>query len=100
MATSVAGPLPQRFDTLPSHGIVAGLQTRLHPDYLHPQISQAQHAFSPLTSQSCQSVLAQYLLAELAERRVMGPYPKSAFSEAQISRFGVIPKGNQPNKWR
>lgn len=45
-------------------------------------------------------VVDQCLPAELAEHRVVGPYPKWALSEAHVSRFGVIPKGNQPNKWR
>ena len=48
----------------------------------------------------CPKVVDQYLPAELAEHRVVGPYPKSALSEAHIGRFRVIPKGNQPNKWR
>lgn len=96
MVTSVAGPLPQRFGALPPHGIVAGLQTQLHPDYL--QIKSAgcnMHSalFRP-------EVVDQYLPAELAGHRVVGPYPKSALSEAHVSRFGVIPKGDQPNKWR
>lgn len=45
-------------------------------------------------------VVDQYLLAEMVEHRVVGPYPKSAVPEAHVSRFGVIPKGHQSNKWR
>ena len=56
---------------------------------------------STLKSASCNmhsallhpEVVDQYLPAELAEHRVVGPYPKSALSEAHVSRFGVIPKG-------
>ena len=45
-------------------------------------------------------VVDQYLKEELALSRVYGPYPKSVCSTMHISRFGVIPKTHQPNKWR
>ena len=35
-------------------------------------------------------VVDQYLPAELAEHRVVGPYLKLALSEAHVSRLGVI----------
>ena len=45
-------------------------------------------------------VVDQYLKEEQALSRVYGPYPKSVCSTMHISRFGVIPKSHQPNKWR
>ena len=41
-----------------------------------------------------------YLQAELAAGRIVGPFPPHLLEHAQISRFGVIPKRNQPGKWR
>ena len=46
------------------------------------------------------SVVDQYLSEELSHRRVAGPFNTSVIPCAHISRFGVIPKNHQPNKWR
>jgi len=44
--------------------------------------------------------VSQYLADEIAHNRVAGPFQRSIIPEAHISRFGVIPKNHQPNKWR
>ena len=44
-------------------------------------------------------VVDKYIQDELALNRVYGPYPKSICSTEHISRFGIIPKNDQPNKW-
>ena len=41
-----------------------------------------------------------YLQAEIAEKRVFGPFFKANIPYAHISRFGVIPKHHKPDKWR
>jgi len=45
-------------------------------------------------------VVESYLADEVALGRVSGPFPYSSVPYAHISRFGVIPKNHQPNKWR
>ena len=45
-------------------------------------------------------VIDEYLLSELKESRVTGPFAPSDIPAAHISRFGVIPKSHQPDKWR
>ena len=45
-------------------------------------------------------VVDEYLTAEIAQHRVAGPFIKSTVPRAHISRFGVIPKNHNPNKWR
>ena len=45
-------------------------------------------------------VVDDYLQTELSLGRISGPFQKSQCSTVQISRFGVIPKHHQPNKWR
>ena len=45
-------------------------------------------------------VVQTYLTEEMALGRVAGPFPKSVVPQAHVSRFGVIPKNHQPNKWR
>lgn len=46
------------------------------------------------------SVIDDYLQTEIAQGRIAGPFPLSPFPYLHISRFGVIPKNNQPGKWR
>ncbi|XP_065917618.1 uncharacterized protein [Dysidea avara] len=41
-----------------------------------------------------------YLIEVIALGRVAGPFQKSSVPQAHVSRFGVIPKHHQPNKWR
>lgn len=45
-------------------------------------------------------VVENYLSEEVAQGRVSGPFTYSSVPDAHISRFGVIPKSHQPNKWR
>ena len=48
------------------------------------------------------SVVAEYVANELALGRFLGPFDKSSSlpSLHVVSRFGVIPKGHTPGKWR
>ena len=41
-----------------------------------------------------------YLAEEIMLGRVAGPFPISLAPQVHVSRFGVIPKNHQPNKWR
>ena len=60
-----------------------------------------QSAKKNLTSATAHpDVVDKYLHHELLLRRMSGPYPTLACSDVHISRFGVIPKNHQPNKWR
>ena len=45
-------------------------------------------------------VVAEYLLKEKERGVLLGPFQRSDVPEVVISRFGVIPKGGQPGKWR
>lgn len=46
------------------------------------------------------NVVDDYLQTEINLNRVAGPFPSSSLPSCQISRFGVIPKNLQLNKWR
>ena len=46
------------------------------------------------------AVVDKYLEEEVALGRVAGPFRKSDLTKIQISRFGVIPKSHQKDKWR
>ena len=41
-----------------------------------------------------------YLATELAAGRTVGPFEPHELPNGQVSRFGAIPKANQPGKWR
>ena len=41
-----------------------------------------------------------YLDAKLRRGVVLGPFLHEELRQRHISRFGVIPKANQPGKWR
>jgi len=45
-------------------------------------------------------VVNKYLAAEVAQQWLVGPFTKSTIPQAHVSRFGVIPKNHNPNKWR
>ena len=45
-------------------------------------------------------VVDEYLQNEIELGRVAGPFPPTAVHNGHISRFGVIPKHHQTNKWR
>ncbi len=46
------------------------------------------------------AVVDSYLAKERELGRVVGPFTEKACQGLQINRFGVIPKNNQPGKWR
>jgi len=46
------------------------------------------------------NVVDEYLQNKVSMGRVVGPFPTTALPEVHISRFGVIPKNHQPDKWR
>ena len=45
-------------------------------------------------------IVQNYLTEEIALGHVASRLPKSSVPQTQVSRFGVIPKNHQPNKWR
>lgn len=45
-------------------------------------------------------IVSDYLKTEVSLTRVVGPLPPNIVQHGQISRFGIIPKRHQPDKWR
>ena len=56
--------------------------------------------FSHSVADEHPEVIDEYLQKEVDEARVVGPFSSSSVPEAHISRFGVIPKSHQVNRWR
>ncbi len=46
------------------------------------------------------SVIDQFISAELAAKRILGPVKPEEASLININRFGLVPKGHVPGKWR
>ena len=45
-------------------------------------------------------VVDEYLLKERKRGFLLRPFQRKDMPEVVISRFGVMPKGGQPGKWR
>lgn len=45
-------------------------------------------------------VIEEYLASKVSKNHVASPFIKANIPDIHINRFGVIPKGHQPNKWR
>ena len=53
------------------------------------------------SAQQHPDVIGEYLAKEQSLGRLLGPFAQSvSMPELQINRFGVIPKGHNPGKWR
>ena len=52
------------------------------------------------TAKKNAKVVEERLQAEVGLKRVIGPLPVDQYPQVQNSRFGVIPKNHQPDKWR
>ena len=64
---------------------------------LHPLKSTKRNLYCALQHPE---TVEKYLAEEIALGRVAGPFQQSLVPHAHLSRFGVIPKNHQPNKWR
>ena len=45
-------------------------------------------------------MVSEYLHKEKERGVLLGPFERSEVPEVVVSRFGVIPKGGQPERWR
>ena len=46
------------------------------------------------------NVIADFLASELRDGRVLGPVAPAIAEAVHVNRFGLVPKGHQPGKWR
>ena len=80
--------------------VITGLMSGFRLGF-DPSAVSLQSAVQNMPSTSLQpSVIDQYLLPELEKGRVAGPFLISPIPNLHISRFGVIPKKHQLEKWR
>ena len=80
--------------------VLTGIQEGFHVGF-NPALVSLRSARQNMLSASLQpSVIDDYLRTELAKGRVAGPFSTPPLPNLHVSRFGVIPKKHQPNKWR
>ena len=75
-----------------SHGFRVGF------DYRNHTTLSVKHNMP--SAQTNPDPVEKFLATEVSEGRVIGPLRMEDFPHVQTNRFGVIPKRNQPNKWR
>ena len=86
----------QNLTTFFINGITQGF--RIGFDYTLVSLKSSRRNLE--SAQSHIAVVDDYLKTEIALARVAGPFSPKAVGQGQISRFGVIPKNHQPDKWR
>jgi hypothetical protein len=85
----------QEFATFILTGLEQGF--RIGFDY-RSQLSPAKRNMPSATEHP--EVVERYPGEERSVGRILGPFPRSVVPALQVNRFGVIPKGRTPGKWR
>ena len=80
--------------------VLDGLQSGFRVGF-NPASVSLKSASQNMPSASLQPlVIDDYFYTELAKGRISGPFSSPPLPHLHISRFGGIPKENQPRKWR
>ncbi len=80
--------------------ISKGLQEGLRVGFDYKQAQYRREKCSMVSAKENQTVVDQYLANERGLGRVVSPITGDIGRRLQVNRFGVIPKNNQPGKWR
>ena len=80
--------------------VISGIQEGFRIGFKASSVSLKSASSNMRFSLEHPSVIDSYLQSEVSARRVAGPFPSPPVAPLHISRFGVIPKNNQPGKWR
>ena len=78
-------------------GITSGFRIGVDPSLINGQFRSADSNMQSARDNA--QVIDSYLGAECSLNRVIGPLPGDT-PGIHVNRFGVIPKANQPGKWR
>ena len=80
--------------------VLSGVQFGFQVGFAAPSGSLKSASSNMRSSLEHPSIIDEYLKTEVSLGRVAGPFSSPPFPNLHISRFGVIPKSNQPGKWR
>ena len=79
--------------------VIQGLRHGFHLGFNH-NVSLKSASGNMASALANPQVINEYLRTEVQSGRVAGPFHQPPFHNLHVSRFGVIPKRNQPGKWR
>lgn len=82
------------------HFFLQGITTGFRVGYNLPATALKSAKKNMKSAYDHSKVVSDYLASEMADGRVVGPFLPFMVPNAHVSRFGVIPKSHQPNKWR
>ena len=80
--------------------ILPGLREGFHIGFEALSVSLCSASANMYSALVHPSVIDAYLGTDVSCGRVAGPFATLPFPDLHISRFGVIPKNNQPGQWR
>ena len=80
--------------------IVEGIREGFHTGYHRTRGQPTSASWNMRSAFEHQDVVSTYIAKERALGRVLGPFTCPPFRRLCTSSFGVIPKRNQPGKWR
>ena len=79
--------------------VLTGLQEGFHIGFETSSVTLRSASSNMRSALVHPSVIDAHLETEVLHGRVAGPFTSPPFPDLHISRFGVIPKNNQPGKW-
>lgn len=80
--------------------LVQGLREGFRIGFRHGSVSCHSAASNMQSADVHPEVIKDFLSSELAAGRVLGPVDSDTARRVQVNRFGLVPKGHQPGKWR
>ena len=80
--------------------VLTGLREGFHIGFETSSVTLRSASSNMLSALVHPSVIDAYLETEVSHGRVAGPFTFPPYPNLHVSRFGVIPKSNQPGKWR
>ena len=80
--------------------VLSGVQFGFQVGFAAPSGSLKSASSNMRSSLEHPSIIDEYLKTEVSLGWVAGPFSSPPFPILHISRFGAIPKSNQPGKWR
>ena len=82
------------------HFFLSGISEGFRIGYTYKEFTCKSAQTNLFGALSHPEIVDQYLETEISLGRVIGPFPPKGVPDVHLTRFGVIPKNHQPDKWR
>ena len=80
--------------------LVRGLRDGFHIGFSYGSVRCRSAVSNMQSAGERPSVIDTFLATELAAERVLGPVDPGLAGSIQVNRFGLVPKGHEPDNWR